>query len=853
MSNRYRKHESGHSKRKKKQKLEAQMESLKGSLLKYVTTVKDNNSDEPLKTDDLSSDNPLNVDEHNSDEPLNVDEHNSDEPLNVDENNSDEPLNANENNSDEHLNANENNSDELLNEDETINLDDPTEWTVINTNLRDLLVEKGPVKIYDYDFPKDEYSRNFSSSFYMQKMANGEKYERKWLLYSIKLDRVFCFCCKLFDVNSCKSKLAKGGSKDWRNMNDKLKKHESSKEHIMNMSKWFELESRLAKNNTIDKETQILINKDKEHWKDVLKRIIGVVKTFSMNNIPFRGDNEKLYEKNNGNFLAIVQMIAEFDLVMKEHVRRIKNKEIYNHYLGHNMQNELISLLACEVKNKIVNKVKEAKYFSVILDCTPDTSHKEQMSIILRCLDISSTPIEVKEYFFEFIIVDDTTGKGLFDAMVEEISNIGLDINNIRGQGYDNGSNMKGKHQGVQKRLLDINPRAFYTPCGCHSLNLVLCDMANSCTKAREFFGIIQRTYTIFASSTKRWKILQDCLPKLTLKPLSQTRWESRVESVKAIRYQAPQIKKALMKLYSDDDAKVLSEAKSLADFEFNKFEFLLGIVIWYEILCAINRVSKSLQEKDMCIDSAIKKLDGLLCYFENYRENGFENAIIDAKEIALEMDVEPMFREKRIIHRNRRFDENVANETTKTPIELFKTDYFLYIVDQAISSIKTRFDQFKMFESIFGFLFSIKKLKLLDDNTLKQHCINLENSLKHDTSIDIDGLDLFEELKVLRHIIHLECETPINILNYINSFNSFSNAYIAYRIMLTIPVTVASAERSFSKLKLLKNYLRSTMSQERLNGLATLSIENDLLEDTDYENFIKKFASVKARKVNLI
>ncbi|XP_022041443.1 zinc finger MYM-type protein 5-like [Helianthus annuus] len=242
--------------------------------------IRDNNSDEPLKVDDLSSDDPLNVDEYNSDEPLNVDEHNSDEPLNVDENNSDEPLNANENNSDEHLNANENNSDEHLNVDETINLDNPTEWTVINTNLRDLLVEKGQVKIYDYDFPKDEYSRNFSSSFYMQKMANGKKYERKWLPYSIKLDRVFCFCCKLFDVNSCKSKLAKGGSKDWRNMNDKLKKHESSKEHIMNMSKWFELESRLAKNNTIDKETQILINKDKEHWKDVLKRIIGVVKNF---------------------------------------------------------------------------------------------------------------------------------------------------------------------------------------------------------------------------------------------------------------------------------------------------------------------------------------------------------------------------------------------------------------------------------------------------------------------------------------------------------------------------------------------------------------------------------------------
>ena len=85
--------------------------------------------------------------------------------------------------------------------------------------------------------------------------------------------------------------------------------------------------------------------------------------------------------------------------------------------------------------------------------------------------------------------------------------------------------------------------------------------------------------------------------------------------------------------------------------------------------------------------------------------------------------------------------------------------------------------------------------------------------------------------------------------MNY-KKLKSFQNACIAYRILLTIPVTVASVERTFSKLKLIKSYLRATMSQKRLNGLVILSIEKNMLEKIDYKSLINNFASKRARKM---
>ena len=84
----------------------------------------------------------------------------------------------------------------------------------------------------------------------------------------------------------------------------------------------------------------------------------------------------------------------------------------------------------------------------------------------------------------------------------------------------------------------------------------------------------------------------------------------------------------------TSDDPKTFRDAKSLLS-DIMDFEFLFGLVIWYNILSVINKVSKMLQSKDIVIDAAISHLKALISFFETYRETGFESDKIIAKEIA--------------------------------------------------------------------------------------------------------------------------------------------------------------------------------------------------------------------------
>ncbi|AQK44616.1 hypothetical protein ZEAMMB73_Zm00001d025797 [Zea mays] len=105
-------------------------------------------------------------------------------------------------------------------------------------------------------------------------------------------------------------------------------------------------------------------------------------------------------------------------------------------------------------------------------------------------------------------------------------------------------------------------------------------------------------------------------------------------------------------------------QAKGLANNELGQYEFIVAVVIWYEVLYAVNLVSKQMQAKDMLIDVAIEKVQGLLSFFEGYWETGFLEALESAKKIALEMDIDTTFPKK-----DKLKERDITMKTQKTQI----------------------------------------------------------------------------------------------------------------------------------------------------------------------------------------
>ena len=139
----------------------------------------------------------------------------------------------------------------------------------------------------------------------------------------------------------------------------------------------------------------VLIDKEKVYWRAVSKRVVAVVKFLCEKGLPLRGGNEIFGSPQNENFVELLELLAQFDDFLADHIRRFGNsgRDVPS-YLSSTLCNEFVQLMAKKVIRKIANEVKKAKNYSITVRSTPEVTHVDQLTFIIRYVQDDGTIVE---------------------------------------------------------------------------------------------------------------------------------------------------------------------------------------------------------------------------------------------------------------------------------------------------------------------------------------------------------------------------------------------------------------------------------------------------------------------------
>ena len=152
--------------------------------------------------------------------------------------------------------------------------------------------------------------------------------------------------------------------------------------------------------------------------------------------------------------------------------------------------------------------MKQANNFSILCDEVTDISKFEQVSIGLRFVDRNN---DIREEFLDFKQAERITGRALASILISALEEWDLDIQHLRGQGYDGASNMSASKHGVQGIITELTPLTLYVHCHCHVLNLVI---VTSCSLpvVQNMSGTITELSNLFVFSPKRQRMFTNVI-----------------------------------------------------------------------------------------------------------------------------------------------------------------------------------------------------------------------------------------------------------------------------------------------------------------------------------------------------
>ncbi|XP_003739716.1 zinc finger MYM-type protein 1-like [Galendromus occidentalis] len=411
----------------------------------------------------------------------------------------------------------------------------------------------------DSTFPKDRAHGKFPVLLLSKSLPSGERRDRDWLVWTQSKTALFCLSCRLFRTNALqRSHLCRpdgySGDNLWKKLYDRVPSHENSTEHYECYVEWRETEARLRAQTSVNALLIEDIATEAEKWRDILTRIRDAILFLGERGSALRGSSHLIGGRNNGNFLSLLELLSRHDPLLRVHLGDVRKSQRLHqrmqvHYLSYDIQNEFIELCSRHVITKILEERAGAKYYTVMVDATPDASHVEQTTFILRFMRLQSDKRahQVEERFLASVDCHGKTGEVIATLICDTLAEHGIPLIECRGQAYDNGRNMSGECKGAQSRILAKNPYALYAPCAAHTLNLAGVDTAQCCPRAISFFGIVQKCYNIFSSSTQRWEISNEYVAN-SLHTLSDTRWSARIDVIKPFAANLPGLRQALRK-----------------------------------------------------------------------------------------------------------------------------------------------------------------------------------------------------------------------------------------------------------------------------------------------------------------
>ena len=328
----------------------------------------------------------------------------------------------------------------------------------------------------------------------------------------------------------------------------------------------------------------------------------------------------------------------------------------------------------------------------------------------------------------------------------------------------------------------------------------------------------------------------------LDLKKLCPTRWSSRHESVRAVKNRQPDIIRLLTKLSLTREKGaegLLNRVKTL--------EFTLTLVFWEKLLDKAQTVTNMLQAKNLnlgAVPAALKSFMGFLSRLESSWETVLAEAVLQAQYAGADQVLRLSMARNLYRYSGRIRGQDLCEPSKEA---LFKAQIFLPSIKTCKKQLQLRFDGHNTIVSKFSCILpsAIVKSTTTDLSTAAKKLVSLyPKDLA--TSLAEELLDLkdmyLEDLQKIK--------SPLQLVNYLFEKDLallYKQLITAVMLFLAIPVTVASAERSFSKLKLIKSYLRSTMTQDRVSNLAIISIEIETARRLDKNVLVKKFAAAKA------